>query len=63
VFGGPLPLAAFPVMIGVHMAVGILEAAISVSVISAVMASRPDLLANRDRFPVQVPARGGEETA
>lgn len=63
VFGGPLPLAAFPVMIGVHMAVGVLEAAISVSVIAAVVASRPDLLANRDRLPVQAPARGGEEAA
>jgi cobalt/nickel transport system permease protein len=63
VFGGPLPLAAFPVMIGVHMAVGVLEAAISVSVIAAVMASRPDLLANRDRLPVQVPTTSHEETA
>jgi cobalt/nickel transport system permease protein len=63
VFGGPLPLAAFPVMIGVHMLVGILEAFISVSVIAAVMETRPDLLANRDRLPVQVPAPGNEEVA
>lgn len=63
VFGGPLPLAAFPVMIGVHMLVGILEAFISVSVIAAVMETRPDLLANRDRLPVQVSAPGNEEVA
>jgi len=50
-------------MIGVHMAVGILEGAISVSVIAAVMSSRPDLLANRDRLPVQVPTTSHEEVA
>lgn len=61
VFGGPLPLATFPVMIGVHMAVGVLEAVISTSVVAAVLATRPDLLANRDRLPVTAPAR--EEVA
>lgn len=63
VFGGPLPLAAFPIMIGTHMIVGILEAIISTSVVAAVLATRPDLLANRDRLPVSVPGTGREEVA
>lgn len=60
VFGGPLPLAAFPIMIGIHALVGILEAMISTSVVAAVLTARPDLLANRDRLPdrVSVPASG-----
>ncbi|BBL80971.1 hypothetical protein RxyAA322_28250 [Rubrobacter xylanophilus] len=57
--GGPLPLAAFPIMIGVHTLVGVLEAVISTSVVAAVLATRPDLLAGRDRLPA--PAR--EEAA
>jgi cobalt/nickel transport system permease protein len=61
VFGGPLPLAAFPIMIGVHMLVGILEATISTSVIAAVLATRPDLLANQDRLPVNVPGTDRKE--
>ncbi len=61
VFGGPLPLVASPVMIGVHMLVGILEAVISTSVIAAVLATRPDLLANRDRLPVQLPSDAGTQ--
>ena len=60
VFGGPLPLAAFPIMIGVHMLVGILEATISTSVVAAVLATRPDLLANGDRLPASEPADGRE---
>jgi cobalt/nickel transport system permease protein len=63
VFGGPLPLAAFPIMIGTHMIVGILEAIISTSVVAAVLATRPDLLANRDHLPVGVPGTGREEVA
>ncbi len=63
VFGGPLPLATFPVMIGVHAIVGILEAVISTAVIAAVMATRPDLLANQDRLPDRVSAPGREEVA
>lgn len=59
VFGGPLPLAAFPVMIGVHMLVGILEAIISTSIVAAVLSTRPDLLANQDRLPLT----GREEVA
>ena len=58
VFGGPLPLATFPIMIGVHMLVGILEAVIATSVVAAVLATRPDLLANQDRLPVTVPSAG-----
>lgn len=50
-FGGPLPLAAFPIMIGVHLLVGVIEAVISTSVIAAVLASRPDLLFDQDRLP------------
>jgi cobalt/nickel transport system permease protein len=61
VFGGPLPLATFPIMIGVHMLVGILEAAIATSVVAAVLATRPDLLANHDRLPLSAPGR--EEVA
>lgn len=63
VFGGPLPLAAFPVMIAVHVLVGILEAVIATSVVGAVLATRPDLLANRDRLPIDLPAASGGETA
>ncbi len=61
VFGGPLPPATFPVMIGVHALVGVLEAVISVSVVAAVLATRPDLLANKDRLPAQAPVH--EEVA
>ncbi len=61
VFGGPLPLATFPIMIGVHMLVGILEAIIATSVVAAVLATRPDLLVNQDRLPISAPGR--EEVA
>lgn len=61
--GGPLPLAAFPIMIGVHVLVGILEAVIATSVVAAVLATRPDLLVNQDRLPESVPASPGGEVA
>jgi cobalt/nickel transport system permease protein len=61
--GGPLPLAAFPIMIGIHVLVGLLEAAISASVIAAVLSARADLLANQDRLPARTPATGREEAA
>ena len=61
--GGPLPLAAFPIIIGIHALVGVLEAVISTSVISAVLATRPDLLANQDRLPERAPEVGHEEAA
>jgi cobalt/nickel transport system permease protein len=61
--GGPLPLAAFPIMVGIHAFVGILEAVISTSVVGAVLATRPDLLANQDRLPESVPASPGSEAA
>ncbi len=61
VFGGPLPLAAFPIMIGIHALVGILEAVISTSVVAAVLSTRPDLLVGRDRLPDSVPAPVREE--
>ncbi len=61
VFGGPLPLATFPIMIGVHMLVGILEAIIATSVVAAVLTTRPDLLVNQDRLPISAP--GLEEVA
>lgn len=63
VFGGPLPVAAFPVMLGVHALVGILEAVIATSVLAAVLASRPDLVFNQDRLPKDMPVAGGEEVA
>ena len=56
--GGPLPLAAFPIMIGIHVLVGVLEAVISTSVVAAVLAARPDLLVNQDRLPDRAPAAG-----
>lgn len=62
-FGGPLPPATFPLMIGIHALVGILEAVISTSVVGAVLATRPDLLANRDRLPESAPAPVREEAA
>jgi len=62
-FGGPLPPAAFPIMIEIHALVGILEAVISTSVVGAVLATRPDLLANRDRLPESAPAPVREEAA
>ena len=49
-FGGPLPLATFPIMIGVHVLVGILEAVICTAVLAAVLNTRPDLLVNQDRL-------------
>jgi cobalt/nickel transport system permease protein len=61
--GGPLPLAAFPIMIGIHALVGVLEAVISTSVIAAVLSTRPDLLANKERLPSSVPAPVREEAA
>lgn len=61
--GGPLPLAAFPIMIGVHLLVGVIEAVISASVIAAVLASRPDLLHDQDRLPDNRPLTGREEVA
>ncbi len=63
VFGGPLPMAAFPIMLGIHSLVGVLEATISTSVVAAVLATRPDLLANRNRLPESVPATIREEAA
>lgn len=62
-FGGPLPLAAFPIMIGVHLLVGVIEAVISTSVIAAVLASRPDLLFDQDRLPEDLALPSGGEVA
>jgi cobalt/nickel transport system permease protein len=62
-FGGPLPLAAFPIMIGVHLLVGVIEAVISTSVIAAVLASRPDLLFDQDRLPEHLALPSGGEVA
>jgi cobalt/nickel transport system permease protein len=58
-----LPLATFPIMIGIHALVGVLEAVISTSVVAAVLATRPDLLANKGRLPLNVPAPAREEAA
>ncbi|MDQ3509955.1 MAG: energy-coupling factor ABC transporter permease [Actinomycetota bacterium] len=59
-FGGPLPLIAFPIMVGIHSIVGFGEALISMSVIAAVLGARPDLIFDQDRLPERASAPGGE---
>jgi cobalt/nickel transport system permease protein len=55
---GTVPLATvLPAMLGVHALIGIGEAVITVAAISAVMASRPDLLSVRG-LARRVPATG-----
>lgn len=58
-FGGPFGAAEFgPVlatMTGIHALIGIGEAVITVAAVSAVMGTRPDLMANADLLPA--PAR------
>lgn len=49
--GGPLPVQAYPIMVGIHMLVGIGEAVITTAVVAAVMRTRPDLMATRDLVP------------
>lgn len=61
-FGGPLPLIAFPIMVGVHAVVGFGEAVISTSVIAAVLGTRPDLIFDQDRLP-EPSAPSSEEAA
>lgn len=61
--GGPLPLVAIPIMVGVHAIVGFGEALISTSVVAAVLGTRPDLIHDRDRLPGRTPTPGGEEVA
>ncbi len=61
--GGPLPLAAFPIMILVHSIVGFGEALISTSVIAAVLGARPDLIFDQDRLPERASVPSGEGVA
>jgi cobalt/nickel transport system permease protein len=54
---GTVPLATvLPAMLGVHAAIGLGEAAITVAAVGAVMASRPDLLGMRPATPSITPA-------
>lgn len=63
VTGGPLPVQAYPVMVGIHMLVGVGEAVITVAVVGAVLRTRPDLMATRDLLPVAAVDRPGEAAA
>ncbi|MEJ7893390.1 MAG: energy-coupling factor ABC transporter permease [Solirubrobacteraceae bacterium] len=55
---GTVPLdVSLPPMLGVHALIGVGEAAITVSAVSAVMASRPDLIAVADVPPAVTPLR------
>lgn len=51
VAGGPLPVQAYPVMIGIHALVGIGEAMITTAVVAAMIRARPDLVATCDLLP------------
>ncbi len=54
---GTVPLATvLPAMLGVHAAIGIGEAVITVSAVAAVLAARPDLLGLPARTFDPVPA-------
>lgn len=60
---GTVPLATvLPAMVGVHALIGIGEAVITVAAVSAVLSSRPDLIAigDPDRYERGVPALAGE---
>lgn len=54
-YGGVFGAAEFPrvlaAMVGLHALIGIGEAAITVAAVSAVLAGRPDLVANADLLP------------
>lgn len=49
--GGPFGPEVVPVMLGLHALIGIGEAAITTAVVGAVVAARPDLVANADLLP------------
>ncbi|HTE63726.1 MAG TPA: energy-coupling factor ABC transporter permease [Solirubrobacteraceae bacterium] len=52
---GTVPLGtALPAMLGVHAAIGIGEAVITVAAVSAVLATRPDLIAVADLRPEEI---------
>lgn len=53
VAGGPLPVQAYPIMVGIHMVVGVGEAVITTAVVAAVLRTRPDLMATRDLLPAR----------
>jgi cobalt/nickel transport system permease protein len=49
------PAATLPVMVGLHSLIGIGEAVVTVAVVAAVLAVRPDLMSTRDLVPVTAP--------
>ena len=55
---GTVPLdTVLPAMLGVHALIGIGEAAITVTAVAAVLATRPDLIAVRDLRPAELGVR------
>ena len=57
---GTIPLdTVLPAMLGVHSLIGVGEAVITVAAVSAVMATRPDLIALGNFGPVPAPAGVG----
>jgi cobalt/nickel transport system permease protein len=61
-FGGGELGTVLATMVGLHALIGIGEALITVAAVSAVTATRPDLVANRDLLPA-APGRRGAVTA
>ncbi|HEY8341083.1 MAG TPA: energy-coupling factor ABC transporter permease [Egibacteraceae bacterium] len=49
--GGPFGPEVVPVMLGLHALIGVGEAVITTAVVGAVVAARPDLVANADLLP------------
>jgi cobalt/nickel transport system permease protein len=57
-FSGTVPLdTVLPAMLAVHALIGIGEAAITVTAVAAVLATRPDLIAVRDLRPAELGVR------
>jgi cobalt/nickel transport system permease protein len=57
-FSGTVPLdTVLPAMLAVHALIGIGEAAITVTAVAAVLATRPDLIAVRDLQPAELGGR------
>lgn len=57
---GTVPLATvLPAMLGVHALIGIGEAVITIAAVSAVLATRPDLIAVADLEPAELAPRAG----
>jgi cobalt/nickel transport system permease protein len=61
---GTVPLGTvLPAMLGVHAVIGIGEAVVTVAALSAVLATRPDLVAVRDLRPAELALRPAVEGA